>query len=164
MFDEPHPSEVVSASLPLHHDIWSSIKRCCDADFDKTRDVFQGTAMHVTHQNRNEDTTLATASGVAATQRNRLALVGCGYKPDRIPLSTSPKITGVKSRGVILSVCDESSLELPSNRNTVWLLNQSRPRKCAPEVDMFTLKSYSVAANFNHSLSTEVAHMVLIMG
>ena len=66
MFEEAHPSEVVAAYLPLHHDIWSSIKRCCDADFDKTRDVFlQGTSL--IKPNRNEDTTLTNASGVAAT-------------------------------------------------------------------------------------------------
>ena len=55
MFEEAHPSEVVSAYLPLLHDIWSSIKRLRDADFDKTRDVFlQGTAMHVTQQTKQK--------------------------------------------------------------------------------------------------------------
>ena len=55
MFDEAHPSEVVLAYLPLHHDIWSSIKRCCNADFDKTRDVFlQGTAMLDPHQTKQK--------------------------------------------------------------------------------------------------------------
>ena len=69
MFEEARPSEVVSAYLPLHHDIWSSIQRRRDADFDRTRNVLlQGNAMHVTHQTKQkEDTTLATASGVAAT-------------------------------------------------------------------------------------------------
>ena len=48
MFEEAHPSEVVS-EYPLLNDIWSSLKRLSDADFDKTKDVFlQGTAMHVT--------------------------------------------------------------------------------------------------------------------
>ena len=71
-----------------------------------------------------------------------------------VPLAAQnkPKITGMRSRGVILFVHEEvrdanfvpqtpAISNSPLNRNTEWLVNPSHPRKCAPEVDMFTLKS-----------------------
>ena len=71
MFDEALPSEIVPAHLPLLHDNWSSIRSLRDADFDKTRDVLfkeLPCSSQIT-PNRKEDTTLVTASGVAAKSK-----------------------------------------------------------------------------------------------
>ena len=79
LFNEALPSELVPAHLPVLHDNWSSIRSLRDADFEKTGDVLlKGLpcSSQIT-RNRKEDTTLVTASSVAAISKELTYLVGC---------------------------------------------------------------------------------------